>query len=50
MPATLWYVEPNAISNAIGYAKHPSRSHNKAVIRFMMTLQRRVASSCRAKH
>jgi hypothetical protein len=28
----LWYVEPDAISNAIDYAKHRSRSHN-AVIR-----------------
>src|SRR5438128_961447 len=28
----LWYVEPNAISNAIGYAKFRSLSHN-AVIR-----------------
>ena len=28
----LWYGEPNAISNAIGYAKHRSRSHH-AVIR-----------------
>ena len=28
----LWYGEPNAISNAIGYAKFYSRSHN-AVIR-----------------
>jgi len=28
----LWYGEPNAVSNAIGYAKHRSRSHN-AVIR-----------------
>jgi hypothetical protein len=28
----LWYDEPNAISNAIGYAKHRSRSHY-AVIR-----------------
>jgi hypothetical protein len=28
----LWYAGPNAISNAIGYAKHRSRSHN-AVIR-----------------
>jgi len=27
-----WYGEPDAISNAIGYAKHRSRSHN-AVIR-----------------
>jgi hypothetical protein len=27
----LWYAEPNAISNAIGYAKFFSRSH-KAVI------------------
>jgi hypothetical protein len=28
----LWYAEPNAISNAIGYAKFRSRSHD-AVIR-----------------
>jgi hypothetical protein len=28
----LWYGEPNAISNAIGYANHRSRSHH-AVIR-----------------
>src|SRR5882762_9842382 len=28
----LWYGEPNAIANAIGYAKHRSRSHD-AVIR-----------------
>ena len=28
----LWYSEPNAIENAIGYAKHRSRSDN-AVIR-----------------
>jgi hypothetical protein len=28
----LWYGEPNAISNAVGYAKHRSRSHD-AVIR-----------------
>ena len=28
----LWYGEPNAISNAIGYAQHCSRSH-AAVIR-----------------
>ena len=28
----LWYGEPNAVSNAIGYAKHRSRSHD-AVIR-----------------
>src|SRR5207249_8340671 len=28
----LWYGEPNALSNAIGYAKFRSRSHN-AVIR-----------------
>jgi hypothetical protein len=24
----LWYGEPNAVSNAIGYAKHRSRSHD----------------------
>jgi hypothetical protein len=28
----LWYGEPNAISNAIGYGQHRSRSHD-AVIR-----------------
>jgi hypothetical protein len=28
----LWYGEPNAVSNAIGYAKHRIRSHD-AVIR-----------------
>jgi hypothetical protein len=28
----LWYGEPDAITNAIGYAKHRSRSHD-AVIR-----------------
>jgi hypothetical protein len=28
----LWYGEPNAIGNAVGYAKHHSRSH-RAVIR-----------------
>ena len=28
----MWYYGPDAISNAIGYAKHYSRSHN-AVIR-----------------
>jgi hypothetical protein len=28
----LWYGEPNAIRNAIGYAMHSSRSHD-AVIR-----------------
>ena len=28
----LWYAEPNAVSNAISYAKHRSRSHD-AVIR-----------------
>ena len=28
----LWYGEPNAVANAIGYAEHYSRSH-RAVIR-----------------
>jgi hypothetical protein len=28
----LWYAEPNAVGNAIGYAMHSSRSHD-AVIR-----------------
>ena len=27
----LWYAEPNAISNAIGYAKFYSRSHNALI-------------------
>jgi hypothetical protein len=30
----LWYAEPNAISNAIDYAKHRSRS-DKALIRVL---------------
>ena len=29
---SLWYAGPNAVSNAIGYAQHRSRSHD-AVIR-----------------
>jgi hypothetical protein len=32
LPRRLWYGDPNAISNAIGYATHRSRSHD-AVIR-----------------
>jgi hypothetical protein len=32
LPFGLWHGEPNAISNAIGYAKFRSRSHD-AVIR-----------------
>ncbi len=27
----LWYSEPNAISNAIGYAKFYSRSHESVI-------------------
>jgi hypothetical protein len=27
----LWYAEPNAISNAIGYAKFFSRSHDSVI-------------------
>ena len=27
----LWYGEPNEISNAIGYAKFPSRSHDVVI-------------------
>ena len=27
----LWYGEPNAVSSAIGYAKHLSRSHNAVI-------------------
>jgi len=28
---SLWYGEPNAISNAIGYAKYRSRSHDGVI-------------------
>ena len=27
----LWYGEPNAVANAIGYAEHDSRSHDALV-------------------
>jgi hypothetical protein len=27
----LWYGEPNAISNAVGYAEHRSRSHDAMI-------------------
>jgi hypothetical protein len=27
----LWYGEPNAVSNAIGYATHYSRSHDAVI-------------------
>ena len=27
----LWYGEPNAVSSAIGYAKHLTRSHNAVI-------------------
>ena len=47
----LWYGGPNAVSNAIGYAKHRSRSRD-AVIRVydeagnvIETLEQAVASS-----
>jgi hypothetical protein len=30
----LWYGEPNAISNAIGYAKFYSRSHHAVILVF----------------
>jgi hypothetical protein len=36
----LWYAEPNAISHAIGYAKHRSRSHD-ALIRVYDTVGRK---------
>jgi hypothetical protein len=29
--ATLWCAEPNAISNAVDYAKHSSRSHDAVI-------------------
>ena len=37
LPFRLWYAEPNAVNNAVGYAEHRSRSHH-AVIRVVMTL------------
>jgi len=27
----LWYGEPNAISNAVGYAEHRNRSHDALI-------------------
>jgi hypothetical protein len=36
-PMELWYGEPNAIDNAVGYVKHRSRSHD-AVIRVYDTV------------
>jgi hypothetical protein len=27
----LWFGEPNAVANAIGYASHSSRSHDTAI-------------------
>jgi hypothetical protein len=27
----LWYTEPNAVANAIGYAEHRSRSHDAVI-------------------
>jgi hypothetical protein len=36
----LWYGEPDAISNALDYAKHRSRSH-RAVIRVSIALATR---------
>ena len=47
----MWYGEPNAISNAIGYAKLHSRSHD-AVSAFMMmraTLSRRTSTRAISK-
>jgi len=44
----LWYGEPNAFANAVGYAMHRSRSH-RAVIRVTMKLATdRNATSTRA--
>ena len=28
----LWYGEPNAVANAIGYAEHSSRSHDALIL------------------
>jgi hypothetical protein len=36
----LWYVEPNAISNAVGYAKFYSRSHDTVIRVFDFNGQR----------
>ena len=36
----LWYGEPNAISNAIGYAQHRSRSHHAVIPRLRCGWQR----------
>jgi hypothetical protein len=36
----LWYGEPNAISNAIGYAQHYSRSHDAVISVFDDAWQR----------
>ena len=30
----MWYGEPNAVSNAIGYAKFRSRSHDAVIRRY----------------
>jgi len=40
----LWYGEPNAISNAIGYVKHRSRSHAVVIRVYDGAVLRRLAS------
>jgi hypothetical protein len=40
----LWYGEPNAVSNAIGYAQFSSRSHD-AVIRVYDAATRAISNS-----
>ena len=37
----LWYDEPNAISNAIDYAKHRSRSHDAVIFVEVVLTSRR---------
>ena len=44
----LWYAGPNAISNAIGYAKFYSRSHD-AVIRVFNERQQRRSATAHAR-
>jgi hypothetical protein len=37
----LWYAEPNAIENAIGYAMHYSRSHDAVICVYNDTARRK---------
>jgi hypothetical protein len=35
-----WYAGPNAVCNAIGYAMHPSHSHNAVIRVYYATCER----------